>query len=81
MYLQHSDKICINHEKIDDKQLAALCNFGSIQQRQNISQIQLVGNQFASVDPLVSVFPNLSILNLSDNPLKHFKALKQLIKL
>ena len=41
-YLTHSDKICINQEHLDSKQLASLFNFGSSKERNQINHLQLI---------------------------------------
>lgn len=39
VYMKHSDKICINQEKLNSQQLASLCSFGNTSQRLAITQI------------------------------------------
>jgi hypothetical protein len=81
VYMKHSDKICINQEKIGSDQLAALCNFGSSLQKQNITQVELVGNGLETVENILKLFPNVTTLNLSDNKLRDFRVFEKLTSL
>ncbi len=79
--MKHSDKICINQEKLNSQQLASLCSFGNTSQRLAITQIELIGNELENVDTMLKLFPNLITINLSENKLKHFSCIPILTKL